>query len=402
MTPWLRRFSPVKADIFTREFRMRSGVRGPLIGMSVVVKDLYSIAGIATVRSQLRFNDAPAATRNAFAVQRLLDLGATLHGSTVSTQLAFSGIGQNPDFGASAALWSPDAEPRIAGGSTRGGALAVIAGMADFALGTDTGGSCRIPAACNGLYGVKFSADSLSMEGCQPLAMSLDSVGLMAGQWNVAKKAASAMLNLKAKPVLKSQTFVIPQFALLGIDPTVKALFDWCVDRLRMAGHEVIREQQPSEATYRKLLTLPSLASIEAFRQFSPDGLRGVTDPLVLKRVKSGGDHDSATIKQVYDLRTQLRNEFMRERKNSWLLMPTLQDLPPKLSEVQEEADFISWNARMLRNSAYINLADGCAISTPLSDIAPVSMTLAGSTGQDSNIWGLYDFIEPVIDGQDY
>ena len=124
--------------------------------------------------------------------------------------------------------------------------MAVAAGFADLALGTDTGGSCRIPAACNGLYGVKFSASQVSLQGCQPLATSLDSAGLMSADSNTLRRASKAMIGGAVPPVQGSQRFVVQAFAQLGIDPAVAATFGDFLQRLEQAGHQVIHDIQPS------------------------------------------------------------------------------------------------------------------------------------------------------------
>ena len=135
----------------------------------MAVKDLYDVAGQVTLASQRARAGLTPASAHADLVQRFYDAGATLQGHIISTQQAFSVIGQNPDYGESKSLWSPDDQPRIAGGSTRGGALAVAADLADVALGTDTGGSCRVPAACNNLVGFKFSHSLDLLTGCAPV-----------------------------------------------------------------------------------------------------------------------------------------------------------------------------------------------------------------------------------------
>lgn len=398
MTPWSRRFAPQPGNIYTRQFEQAAQTSGPLSGLSVAIKDLYDVQGLPRIASQLNNQALPPAEQNADAVQCLIDAGADLNGYTVSTQLAFSGIGQNPDYGVTQSLWAPDAEPRIAGGSTRGGALAVAAGFADLALGTDTGGSCRIPAACNGLYGIKFSASQVSLQGCQPLATSLDSAGLMSADSNTLRRASQAMIGGAVPPVQGPQRFVVPAFSQLGIDPTVAAMFGDFLQRLEQAGHQIIHDIQPSEIAYREALAMPPLAGIEAYRQFHGAPLQAVTDPRVAQRIQAGGEHDEMVIEQVYATRIRLRQAYARERQEHWVLMPTLQDLPPRLSQIQAPEDFVAWNARMLRNSAYINLADGCAISAPLSAQIPVSVTLAGASGQDLALWGLFDRLKPVID----
>ena len=323
------------------------------------------------------------ATAHADLVQRFYDAGATLQGHTISTQQAFSVIGQNPDYGESKSLWSPDDQPRIAGGSTRGGALAVAADLADVALGTDTGGSCRVPAACNGLVGFKFSHSLDLLTGCAPLSETLDSAGLMTSSLIELNRAMSCVLGDPPSLPEATMNFLVPEFVLEQCDDEVRTAFDGHVDQLTLLGYSVQIDPTESAQRYLGLLKHPSIPSIESARRLSSEQLAQISDPLVLTRIRAGLDLSEEQVNTVYRLRNELVDQFKVEFSEATLLMPTLPVMPPRLSEVCSEQDFAQTNARLLKNPAFLNLVDGCGISLPIDTYQPISVTLGRPGGQD-------------------
>src|SRR5690625_3866537 len=154
-------------------------VRSPLEGLPISVKDLFDVAGQTTTAGSVVLKDQPAATRNALIVQRLLDAGAVLVGRTNMTEFAFSGLGLNPHYGTPSSPWDRQTG-RIPGGSSSGAGVAVADQMSVFSLGTDTGGSIRIPSAFCGITGFKPTARRVPADGALPLSFTLDSSGPLA------------------------------------------------------------------------------------------------------------------------------------------------------------------------------------------------------------------------------
>ena len=154
-------------------------MRSPLDGLPVSIKDLFDIAGQTTCAGSVLLRDAPPAARNATVVDRLLAAGAVIVGRTNMTEFAYSGLGINPHYGTPRNAWDR-ASGRIPGGSSSGAAVSVTDSMAVAAVGTDTGGSVRIPSALCGLTGFKPTARRVPMEGVLPLSTALDSVGPLA------------------------------------------------------------------------------------------------------------------------------------------------------------------------------------------------------------------------------
>ena len=391
---WSTRFPVALEDIYTQQFSLTGAAGGPLSGIRVAVKDLYDVAGQVTLASQRARAGFTPASAHADLVQRFYEAGATLQGHTISTQQAFSVIGQNPDYGESKSLWSPDDQPRIAGGSTRGGALAVAAELADVALGTDTGGSCRVPAACNGLVGFKFSHSLNLLTGCEPLSETLDSAGLMATNLPQLNLAISGVLGAAPSLPEPNMNVLVPAFVLEQCDDEVRTAFDAYVDQLKSLGYSVQIDPTESAQCYLGLLKHPSIPSIESARRLSSEQLAQISDPLVLMRIRAGLELSEEQVNEVYSLRNELVDQFNVEFSQATLLMPTLPVMPPRLSEVCSEQDFAQTNARLLKNAAFLNLVDGCGISLPIDTDRPISVTLGRPGSQDHALLHLANRIQ--------
>lgn len=383
----------VESDVWSQRFTRAATGTGPLDGCRVAVKDLFDVAGVSTLAGRAECREQPSAAADADAVGLLRAAGAALVGHTTMTQLAFSGVGQNPDFGHTAGALSPDGQAYMAGGSSRGSALAVAHGLADIGLGTDTGGSCRIPAACNGLYGFKPTARRVSLRGAMPLAPSLDSVGVISADLAQGVAAMQVMLGAQAVNAPLPRLFV-PSFACAGCDEAVRSGFEWAIGRLQAVGFRVERRELVAEVAYRELQSLPSLASIEAYQLYPDARALGVTDPSVVRRIQLGAAADGARVRA---LRTQLMNAFAGEVGADLLLMPTLPWLPPLTAAAEDPASFDDINRQALHNSAFVNLADGCAVSIPLPSDVPVSVTLAAPAEQDERLWGFANELDRAV-----
>lgn len=391
--PVWRRQPLVEADVWSQRFSRSATGTGPLDGCRVAVKDLFDVAGVTTLAGRAICRERPPAASDADAVGLLRAAGATLVGHTTMTQLAFSGIGQNPDFGHTAAALSPDGQPHMAGGSSRGSALAVAHGLADIGLGTDTGGSCRIPAACNGLYGFKPTARRVSLRGATPLAPSLDSVGVISANLATGVAAMQVLLGAVATTTPLPRLWV-PSFASIGCDDAVRSGFEWAIGRLQAAGFRVERRELAAEAVYRELQSLPSLVAIEAYQGYPDAGALGVTDPSVVRRIQLGAAADGARVRA---LRARLVNAFADEVGADVVLMPTLPWLPPLTTAAEDPERFDEINRQALHNSTLVNLADGCAVSIPLPLERPVSVTLAAPGDQDERLWWLANQLDRAL-----
>lgn len=337
-----------------------------LRGALVCVKDLFDVAGHVT-RAGTRFMamDDPA-TRDATAVHRLRQAGGILTGHTNMTELAYSGLGLNPHYGTPDNALLPGHVP---GGSTSGGAVAVALGVADIAIGTDTGGSLRIPAAFNGIVGFKPSQDAVSRTGCKALSCTLDSVGPMAATVSACSLAFKAMRDEPAKlgrsvrPVL-----IVPaNYGMDDLEPPVAASFDKALSRLRAAGL-VIEERSLPVLEHLKSLPAWHFAAVEARAEYD-DAYRlqhALIDPRVSSRMARADSLSAVEYRQSLNLRERLIREYREEMQDAVLVMPTVPILPPRLSALDDDEHYNRVNLQVLRNPSIANVLNGCSISLPV------------------------------------
>ena len=381
-------FSPdrIHAELDLLIARHAKGENMPLFGVLVSVKDLFDEAGQVTSAGSRLLADRDVAEMDAISVQRLRQAGALMFGRTSMSEFAYSGVGLNPHHGTpSSAL----AEGVIPGGSSSGGAVGVAMGLTDAAIGTDTGGSLRIPAAANGIWGIKPSQGLVDDRGVHPLAPSYDTPGPMARDLPL----LHAMLSVMADDPLTAQaperlTLAVPQGAFTdGISPQIARLFDAEQVRIRAAGH--VLEPVDMSMIGKGVGLNKIIVAVEAHRIYAQDlmQLETVGDPRVLARIRFAETLSPAQIQDAYAARVEIVAEFDQLMTGfDAALVPTLMQLPPSIAET--EADFDHLNAAMLRNTSLVNLADGCALVMPTPGSNPSwSMTmLIGRKGADAAI----------------
>jgi len=368
---------------------------GPLDGAIVSIKDLFDVAGEATrAGSKILAEEAAPAAADATVVQRLKDAGAVIIAKTNMTEFAFSGIGANPHFGTPG---NPRDRARVPGGSSSGAGVAVADGMCDIAIGTDTGGSVRIPAALCGLVGFKPSRQRIPTAGAFPLSYTLDSIGPIANSVDDCAKADAVMAGERFAPLeplaLDGLSFGIDEgLPLDRLDDTVAAAFVAAVARLDRAGVHVSRETLP---------LFDDMAAVNAKGGISPPESCAIHrdrikrraadfDPNVLARIERG----CAVTQQDYAWMIQERSRLvtaMAARLSALdaLVMPTTAIVAPTIAEVADEKVFAARNAAVLRNTSIVNFFDLCAISLPLPATAgamPTGLMLIARNGQDRRL----------------
>ncbi|MDO6588347.1 amidase family protein [Salipiger sp. 1_MG-2023] len=351
-----------------------------LAGALVSIKDLLDVKGHVTHAGTTFMGDNAPATKDADVVAALRAQGCVLVGHTNMTELAYSGLGLNPHYGTPENALYPGCIP---GGSTSGGAVSVAQGLADVAIGTDTGGSLRIPAAFNGITGFKPSQSSVSQTGCRPLSRSLDSIGPMARDVATCRAVWQAIATEQADTLAIRPEFVIPEnFGMDDLDPAVRAGFDAAVALLREAGFTV------STHSFAALEAMKSLAvwqfsSVESRAEYEDafqtrfDSL----DPRVASRMARADEATAVSYRQTLNLRNDLIAAFDAELDGRALLMPTVPILPPRFDAVQDDADFGRINLQALRNPTIANVMNGCSISLPFahaSDTIGVMLIASG------------------------
>lgn len=363
---------------------------GALAGALVSIKDLFDIKGKVTRAGTLFMaNDAPA-EHDAVPVTKLRDAGAIVLGHTNMTELAYSGLGLNPHYGTPKCYLNPECAP---GGSSAGGAVSVAAGIADIALGTDTGGSLRIPAAFNGIVGFKPTQRSVSRTGCKALSRTLDSVGPMAASVRACQLAYHAMATGKRQQDQQlDRSFVIPDnFGMDDMQTPVALAFEHAVSSLSKAGFKI---RTTSFKALERLKHLPSwqIAAVDALTEYNTAMLKNaqIIDPRVYTRIQRAEDVTADMYRQALHDRDSLIEEFSAELGSAVLLMPTTPILPPTLIELADDENYHRINAQVLRNTSIANMVDACSISLPLGfDNIITSLMLTASNGNDEGLLNL-------------
>ncbi|WP_347486019.1 amidase [Vandammella animalimorsus] len=383
-------------------------VRSPLEGLPVSVKDLFDVAGQATTAGSAVLRQAPAATRNAPVIERLLAAGAVIVGRTNMTEFAFSGLGLNPHYGTPKNPWDR-ASGRIPGGSSSGAAVSVTDGMAALAIGSDTGGSVRIPSALCGLTGFKPTQRRVPTAGTLPLSSSLDSVGPLAASVHCCALADAVLAGADAQalptplPLAGARLAVPAQVALDDLDEAVAAAFERALACLREAGARIHSLPVPEFAELASLHARGTLAGAEAWawhRRLLAEQASGY-DPRVRVRIEAGARMDAADYIELRAARQRwIAQVQARLTPFDALLMPTVPHIAPPIAALQaDDALYGQTNLLMLRNPTLINFLDGCALSLPCHTPgdAPVGLMLAGPTLADARILGLGLSVEAAL-----
>ncbi|MDN2716844.1 amidase [Janthinobacterium sp. SUN120] len=387
--------------------RAAGWVPSPLAGVPLSIKDLFDVRGQVSSAASLALADAPPAVVDAGAVARLRAAGAILLGRTNMSEFAFSGLGLNPHYGTPR---NPHDRARVAGGSTSGGAVTVALGMAAGALGTDTGGSIRIPSAFCGLTGFKPTAASVSLAGTVPLSRSLDSAGPIAHSVDCCAILYAALSGHDIgahAPALKGLRF---GFTLDYVDthlaPQVQQAFDAALDKLRQAGAQV------EQFDFPELLELPTinggggLVAAEAWHwhRVLLEEKGAQYDQRVAARIRRGQLQGAADYIDLLDARARLIGVARRRLApfDAWL-MPSVAILAPEAAPLEaDDATFFATNGLVLRNASVINFLDGCALSLPChaDGELPVGLGICGLAGADDQVLQIGRAVEVLLRGR--
>ena len=366
---------------------------GPLAGMPVSIKDLFDVAGETTRAGSIIRQDAAPAASDAAIVRRLKSAGAILVGRTNMTEFAYSGIGINPHYGTPANPWDR-ANRRIPGGSSSGAAISIADGMAIAAIGTDTGGSIRIPSALTGLTGFKPTASRVPQDGCFPLSFSLDSIGPLAASVECCALVDAAMAGetpvpLPAMPAAGLRLGVAQTLVQDGLEDPVRTAFEVALTRLSAAGARLIDLPFTLLADIPQLSTAGGLAAAEALALHRKDleSRPQDFDRRVAARIENGAKIGGADYVDLLLARTRYRREAdALTAPFDAVIMPTCPRVAPRIADlVSDDAAFGEANLAMLRNTALFNFLDRCATTLPIHrpGEAPVGLMVVGETMGD-------------------
>jgi len=378
----------------------------PFAGIPISVKDLFDVAGEPTRAGSRVLAQAAPAAADAPVIARLRAAGLIIVGRTNMTEFAYSGLGLNPHYGTPRNPFDR-ASGRIPGGSSSGAAVSVADAMAAAGLGTDTGGSCRIPAALTGLAGFKPTARRVPRAGVLPLSPTLDSVGSIAPTISccaVIDAIAAGERPLAPQPFpLAGLRFAVPQSLVLeDMDASVARDFARATGMLSAAGARV------SDLPLPELLDLPALnakgglVAAEAFAWHrsllaarAPD-----YDPRVRMRIEKGAEQDASDYITLCIARTDFIERVTAQcALFDALIMPTVPHIAPTIAELEDDDAYARANLLMLRNPAVVNFLDGCAASVPChrAGDAPAGLMVSGLGGTDSRTLAIAQAVEALL-----
>ncbi len=383
--------------------RWRQGhLGGPLDGVPIAVKDLVDTAGDVTGAGSPAFFDAPPAAQDCPVVARLDAAGAVFLGKTTMTELAFSGLGLNPHTGTPGNAFDGD---RVPGGSSSGTAVAVARGWAAAGVGSDTGGSVRIPASFNGLVGLKTTDGALPTDGAVALSTTLDTLGPLARDVDDAWALWRAMAALPVAPVTApppvARFWAPPTVWQEGVEPGVLGCFEAALTALEDAGHEIVRDPLPELAELDGLYArYGSFAAHEAWALYE-DLLReheAAMDTRVVTRIRAAAGRPASDYIRLGYARERLRSAVAAKMAPfDALLAPTVAVAPPAIAplEASDEA-YLAANARVLRNTTIGNLLGTPASTVPIGldpQGLPVGLMITTAAGEDGLALSLATYV---------
>jgi aspartyl-tRNA(Asn)/glutamyl-tRNA(Gln) amidotransferase subunit A len=388
--------------------RLRKAGAAPsrFAGIPVSIKDLFDIKGQVTLAGSRALEDSAPAEADAPAVMRLRRAGFVVIGRTNMTEFAYSGIGINPHYGTPQGAWQRSVG-HVPGGSSSGAAVSIADGMAYGALGTDTGGSCRIPAAYNGIVGYKPTQRRVPLDGGVPLSFTLDSFGPLANSTQCCATLDAFLADEPGAPLqprpIKGMRLAIPTTVVLDeLDDAVAQTFERALATLSRAGALIEHIEVPEFLDAGIMNGKGGFAASEsyAWHRYLLTSKGDVYDPRVSIRILRGGSMSAADYIDLLNARRSLvARAAARLAPYDALIMPTTANTPPRIADLADDKAFTTANMRSLRNCTLINMIDGCAISLPShreGDV-PVGLMLASSGGADRRIFELAAGMEGAI-----
>jgi aspartyl-tRNA(Asn)/glutamyl-tRNA(Gln) amidotransferase subunit A len=370
-------------------------------GIPVSVKDLFDVRGQVT-RAGSRVLDGPPAERDATAVERWKRAGLVVIGRTNMTEFAFSGLGVNPHYGTPANPWERERR-RIPGGSSSGAAVSVADGLAHGALGTDTGGSCRIPAALCGLVGFKPTQSRVPLDGVIPLSPTLDSVGVLGRSVGCCVVLDALLRDEKPeapRPLGRPPRLAVPRnYLFADVEGDMKATFERAASRLRDGGADVVDIELPELDAVPDMNAGGGFPAAESYAWHSELIAEHAEkyDPRVLARIRRGERLTARDLLVLGRRRTALI-DAVQQRVEGFdaIICPTVPIAAPPLADLDEDDEYTRINQLILRNPTVINLIDGCAASVPMHRPGepPAGLMVAGLAGADSMVLRVATWIE--------
>ncbi|MCW5730539.1 MAG: amidase [Alphaproteobacteria bacterium] len=390
------------ADHWDR-MRKLGHVPGPIAGLPVSIKDLFDIQGQPTPAGSTFLVHEKAAA-DAPVVARLRAAGAVLIGRTNMTEFAYSGLGLNPHYGTPG---NPFDRARVPGGSSSGAGVSVADGMSVIGLGTDTGGSVRIPAAFCGIVGFKPTARRIPLAGGVPLSTTLDSYGPLVPSVACAAIADAILAGEEpsvpeALPISGLRLGVITNFVTDALDQTVARACERALARLSRQGARLVDLRLDALEEIPKANRTGGFAASEAYAWHRPylETHKDAYDPQVRSRILMGAGMSAADYVDLLRRRVEIR--AMADRASApfdALLAPTIAIVPPRMDEVARDEEYRRINMLILRNPSLFNFLDRCALTLPIQEPGelPVGLMAIGETMGDRRLLAVGRALEAAL-----
>jgi amidase/aspartyl-tRNA(Asn)/glutamyl-tRNA(Gln) amidotransferase subunit A len=404
--------SPACAHVFRQtcldEARAAAAAPGvqllPLAGLAVSVKDLFDIKGLPTAAG-------------CSAVARLRRAGGAILGHSQMVEFAFSGVGVNPHFGTPAAhdarFGALTGPARVPGGSSSGAGVSVAAGATFVGLGSDTGGSIRIPAALNGVVGFKNTARLVPTDGAVPLSTTLDTACAITRSVRdaiVVHEILAARRVTRSPAPLPAWRLAVPSTLFLdSLDATVAAAFERSLDQLRRAGAQITEIALPQTGELAEVNATGGFSAAESHAWHRPllQQHAASYDPRVRARIERGATMSACDyINLQHARRAWIARMEAAVAGFDALLSPTVPIVAPTIASVapgsERDAEFFRVNALLLRNTSVVNMLDGCALSLPCHQAGelPVGLMVWHAALRDDAVLNIGLLIEQELQKQ--
>ena len=393
-----------RAEADAADARARDGSSlGPLDGIIVSIKDLFDVAGEPTRAGSRILEDAAPAAEDAAAVRRLREAGAVIVGKTSMSEFAFTGVGANPHYGTPG---NPADRGRVPGGSSSGAAVAVADGMCEISIGTDTGGSTRIPAALCGVVGFKPSKYRVPTDGAFPLSHTLDSVGPIARSVEDCAKADAVLAAeepwpLQPYPLDGLKLGIASGLPLGDLDETVRSKFMAALSAVGGANAQLSEVETPLFDDMREVNSTATIATVEAYELHRERlATRGdEMDPFIRARIEMGRAVSPSDYQEMLEARARLAAAMDSLLAGfDALVLPTTPIVAPTTAEISSVDAFRRANRLLLRNTEIANFFDLCAISLPMpGEGLPAGFMLFGRRGADRKLFRIAAAVEKLL-----
>lgn len=386
------------------QMRARGIAPALLAGIPVSVKDLFDVGGETTTAGSVILSGAPKASTDALVVGRLRAAGAIIVGKTNMTEFAYSTLGLNPHYGTPR---NPCDPARLPGGSSSGAAAAVAYGFSLASIGSDTGGSVRIPAAFCGVVGFKPTQSRIPRRGIFPLSSSLDSIGPIAASVECCAVLDAVMAGDEPRPIreltVKGLRLAIPtRYLTEGLDPAVSRAYERALAHLRAGGAHTFDAPLAGLDVLDDIEALGGLIGPEAYAVHRPllAKYRERYDPRVRARLEASANATAADYLAARSLR-DVAIESLDEATRAFdaILAPTVAIVPPLLHDVDNDDDYRRINLKVRRNASVFNMLDRCALTLPCHEPGelPVGLMIVGEHGQDARLLSLGLAVEKLL-----